>query len=131
MLAEQRLTLCTQTSILKNNPATPSCETMNARLISRCETYGNALADGDQVSAELLRYYCQAVEKYQNPRCGQFTPGSYTVSAHVPLGAGVGATRAGRCAGRRPAHGRPFPAQREELQVESDGPVPLTSTANR
>ena len=40
----------------------------------------------DNVGAELLRHYCKEVEKYQNPRGGYFTPGSYLVSAHVPLG---------------------------------------------
>ncbi|STL72082.1 formate acetyltransferase 2 [Escherichia coli] len=45
------------------------------------------------------------MEKYQNPRGGYFTPGSYTVSAHVPLGSVVGATPDGRFAGEQLADG--------------------------
>ncbi|SUH40636.1 Pyruvate formate-lyase [Salmonella enterica subsp. enterica] len=81
----QRLSFDALLSILKNNFATPEGEKIRARLINRFEKYGNDIDNVDNISAELLRYYCKEVEKYQNPRGGQFTPGSYTVSAHVPL----------------------------------------------
>ncbi|WP_411900004.1 pyruvate formate lyase family protein, partial [Salmonella enterica] len=74
-------------------------ENTRARLTNRFEKYGNDIDNVDKISAELLRYYSKEVEKYQNPRGGQFTPASYTVSAHVPQGAVVGATPDGRFAG--------------------------------
>lgn len=47
-------------------------------------------------SARVLNFYGE-VEKYQNVRGGFFQPGSYTVSAHVPLGAACGQLRRTRC----------------------------------
>jgi len=49
--------------------------------------------------------YCKEVEKYTNPRNGQFQPGLYPVSANVPLGTMVGATPDGRMAGTPLADG--------------------------
>ncbi|MBJ2564662.1 formate C-acetyltransferase, partial [Salmonella enterica subsp. enterica serovar Agona] len=70
---QQRLSFDALLSILKNNFATPEGEKIRARLINRFEKYGNDIDNVDNISAELLRYYCKEVEKYQNPRGGQFT----------------------------------------------------------
>ena len=102
---QQRLSFDELLSVLKRNFATTEGEKIRARLINRFEKYGNDIDDVDNISAELLRHYCKEVEKYQNPRGGQFTPGSYTVSAHVPLGSVVGATPDGRYAGEQLADG--------------------------
>jgi pyruvate formate-lyase/glycerol dehydratase family glycyl radical enzyme len=102
---QQRLSFDALLAILKANFSTPEGEKVRARLIHRFEKYGNDIDDVDNISAELLRHYCKEVEKYRNPRGGQFTPGSYTVSAHVPLGAVVGATPDGRFAGEQLADG--------------------------
>ncbi len=83
---QQRLSFDELLSVLKANFATPEGEKVRARLINRFEKYGNDIDEVDNISAKLLRHYCKEVEKYQNPRGGYFTPGSYTVSAHVPLG---------------------------------------------
>lgn len=102
---QQRLGFDELLSVLKANFATPEGEKVRARLINRFEKYGNDIDEVDNISAELLRHYCKEVEKYQNPRGGYFTPGSYTVSAHVPLGSVVGATPDGRFAGEQLADG--------------------------
>lgn len=102
---QQRLSFDELLSVLKANFATPEGEKVRARLINRFEKYGNDIDEVDNISAELLRHYCKEVEKYQNPRGGYFTPGSYTVSAHVPLGSVVGATPDGRFAGEQLADG--------------------------
>jgi len=102
---QQRLSFDALLALLKANFSTPEGEKVRARLIHRFEKYGNDFDDVDNISAELLRHYCKEVEKYRNPRGGQFTPGSYTVSAHVPLGAVVGATPDGRFAGEQLADG--------------------------
>ncbi|WP_303244930.1 pyruvate formate lyase family protein, partial [Salmonella enterica] len=64
---QQRLSFDALLSILKNNFATPEGEKIRARLINRFEKYGNDIDNVDNISAELLRYYCKEVEKYQNP----------------------------------------------------------------
>ncbi|WP_422448282.1 formate C-acetyltransferase/glycerol dehydratase family glycyl radical enzyme [Thermoanaerobacterium sp. DL9XJH110] len=73
--------------------------------ISRVEKYGNDIDEVDMLASEVLRFYCKEVEKYKNIRGGYFQPGSYTVSAHIPLGADVGATPDGRNAGEQLADG--------------------------
>lgn len=102
---QQRLSFDELLATLKANFATPEGEKIRARLINRFDKYGNDIDEVDIISADLLRFYCKEVEQYRNPRGGQFTPGSYTVSAHVPLGAVVGATPDGRYAGEQLADG--------------------------
>ncbi|RWT58922.1 formate C-acetyltransferase [Enterobacter cloacae] len=113
---QQRLSFDELLAVLKANFATPEGEKVRARLINRFEKYGNDIDDVDNISAELLRHYCKEVEKYRNPRGGQFTPGSYTVSAHVPLGAVVGATPDGRFAGEQLADGGLSPMLGQDMQ---------------
>lgn len=124
---QQRLSFDALLSILKNNFATPEGEKIRARLINRFEKYGNDIDNVDNISAELLRYYCKEVEKYQNPRGGQFTPGSYTVSAHVPLGAVVGATPDGRFAGEQLADGGLSPMLGQDMQ----GPTAVLKSVSK
>ncbi|EJD6659204.1 TPA: formate C-acetyltransferase [Enterobacter cloacae] len=113
---QQRLSFDELLAVLKANFATPEGEKVRARLINRFEKYGNDIDDVDNISAELLRHYCKEVEKYRNPRGGIFTPGSYTVSAHVPLGAVVGATPDGRLAGEQLADGGLSPMLGQDMQ---------------
>lgn len=58
-----------------------------------------------EVTTRFLRHYGREVSKYQNVLSGTFQPSSYTVSAHIPLGAAVGATPDGRHAGEQLADG--------------------------
>ncbi|CAM3201810.1 formate C-acetyltransferase [Streptobacillus felis] len=78
---------------------------MRYNFINNANKFGNDIDDVDQISADILRFYCKEVEKYTNPRGGIFTPGSYTVSAHIPLGEVVGATPDGRYKGEQLADG--------------------------
>ena len=112
---------------LKANFATPEGEKVRARLINRFEKYGNDIDEVDNISAELLRHYCKEVEKYQNPRGGYFTPGSYTVSAHVPLGSVVGATPDGRFAGEQLADGGLSPM----LGQDEQGPTAVLKSVSK
>ena len=74
--------------------------------------YGNDLADVDAFARDVAYTYTRVVEKYKNPRGGQYQAGLYPVSANVPLGAQTGATPDGRLAytpiadGVGPASGR-------------------------
>ena len=124
---QQRLSFDELLAVLKANFATPEGEKVRARLINRFEKYGNDIDDVDNISAELLRHYCKEVEKYRNPRAGQFTPGSYTVSAHVPLGAVVGATPDGRFAGEQLADGGLSPMLGQDMQ----GPTAVLKSVSK
>ncbi|ELV2844331.1 formate C-acetyltransferase [Enterobacter cloacae] len=124
---QQRLSFDELLAMLKANFATPEGEKVRARLINRFEKYGNDIDDVDNISAELLRHYCKEVEKYRNPRGGIFTPGSYTVSAHVPLGAVVGATPDGRLAGEQLADGGLSPMLGQDMQ----GPTAVLKSVSK
>lgn len=124
---QQRLSFDELLAVLKANFATPEGEKVRARLINRFEKYGNDIDEVDNISADLLRHYCKEVEKYRNPRGGQFTPGSYTVSAHVPLGAVVGATPDGRLAGEQLADGGLSPMLGQDIQ----GPTAVLKSVSK
>ena len=113
---QKRLSFAELIAVLKANFQTPEGEKIRARLINRFEKYGNDIDEVDNISADLLRFYCKEVEQYQNPRGGQFTPGSYTVSAHLPLGSVVGATPDGRLAGEQLADGGLSPMLGQDVQ---------------
>jgi formate C-acetyltransferase len=80
-------------------------EALRQRLINRVPKYGN---DDDRVDQYAQRWgnrYSEWVERYPTIRGGVYQPGFYTVSAHVPMGANVGATPDGRHAGTPLADG--------------------------
>lgn len=124
---QQRLSFDELITTLKANFATPEGEQIRARLINRFEKYGNDIDVVDNISADLLRFYCKEVETYRNPRGGQFTPGSYTVSAHVPLGAVVGATPDGRYSGEQLADGGLSPM----LGQDAQGPTAVLKSVSK
>jgi pyruvate formate-lyase/glycerol dehydratase family glycyl radical enzyme len=124
---QQRLSFDELIATLKANFATPEGEQIRARLINRFEKYGNDIDVVDNISADLLRFYCKEVETYRNPRGGQFTPGSYTVSAHVPLGAVVGATPDGRYSGEQLADGGLSPM----LGQDAQGPTAVLKSVSK
>ncbi|MCS3426072.1 formate C-acetyltransferase [Rahnella sp. BIGb0603] len=124
---QQRLSFDELLASLKENFASEEGRAIRARLINRFEKYGNDVDEVDLISADLLRFYCKEVEHYRNPRGGQFTPGSYTVSAHVPLGAVVGATPDGRFAGEQLADGGLSPM----LGQDHQGPTAVLKSVSK
>ncbi|KNC92636.1 formate C-acetyltransferase [Trabulsiella odontotermitis] len=124
---QRRLSFDELLAVLNANFATPEGEKIRARLIHRFDKYGNDIDDVDNISADLLRYYCKEVEKYRNPRGGLFTPGSYTVSAHIPLGSVVGATPDGRFAGEQLADGGLSPM----LGQDAQGPTAVLKSVSK
>jgi pyruvate formate-lyase/glycerol dehydratase family glycyl radical enzyme len=124
---QQRLSFDELLASLKENFASEEGRAIRARLINRFEKYGNDVDEVDLISADLLRFYCKEVEQYRNPRGGQFTPGSYTVSAHVPLGAVVGATPDGRFAGEQLADGGLSPM----LGQDHEGPTAVLKSVSK
>lgn len=124
---QQRMSFDELLAVLKANFETPEGKEVRARLINRFDKYGNDVDKVDNISADLLRFYCKEVEKYRNPRGGQFTPGSYTVSAHVPLGSVVGATPDGRFAGEQLADGGLSPMLGQDCQ----GPTAVLKSVSK
>ncbi|MBP3217362.1 MAG: glycyl radical protein, partial [Lachnospiraceae bacterium] len=60
--------------------------------------FGNDIDEVDEFAREAAYLYSKLIEKYHNPRGGQYQAGMYPVSANVPLGAQTGATPDGRLA---------------------------------
>lgn len=82
-----------------------SSEVLRQRLIHRVPKYGNDDERVDGYAARWGNRYCALVEQHPTVRGGTYQPGFYTVSAHVPMGAHVGATPDGRHAGTPLADG--------------------------
>ncbi|GAL19079.1 pyruvate formate-lyase [Vibrio maritimus] len=124
---EKRMSYAEFIEVLESNFEGKEGERVRARLMNRYEKYGNDIDEVDAMGADLLRLFCKEVETYENPRGGYFTPGSYTVSAHVPLGAVVGATPDGRLAGEQLADGGLSPMLGKDQQAQ---PPCLSQSAN-
>ncbi len=124
---EKRMSFAEFIDVLESNFEGKDGEKVRARLMNRYEKYGNDIDEVDALGADLLRLFCKEVETYENPRGGYFTPGSYTVSAHVPLGAVVGATPDGRLAGEQLADGGLSPM----LGKDQQGPTAVLKSVSK
>ncbi len=91
--------------LLENNWDSPKGKEIQTMLINKYAKYGNDIDEVDDIGVEYMSYFCKRLAEYPNIRGGIFIPGSYTVSAHVPLGAVVGATPDGRHNGEQLADG--------------------------
>jgi pyruvate formate-lyase/glycerol dehydratase family glycyl radical enzyme len=80
-------------------------EPLRQRLIHQAPKYGNNDVRVDSIAAKWAERYSVLVSQYPTIRGGVYQPGFYTVSAHVPMGAHVGATPDGRRAGEPLADG--------------------------
>ncbi|UHM93108.1 glycyl radical protein [Rahnella victoriana] len=67
-------------------------------ILENSPCFGNDLDEVDLVARQCALIYCQEVEKYTNPRGGQFQAGIYPVSANVLFGKDVAALPDGRMA---------------------------------
>ncbi|WP_315078860.1 glycyl radical protein [uncultured Clostridium sp.] len=68
------------------------------RLLDNTPSFGNDIDEVDMVARKCAQIYCLEVEKYTNPRGGQFQAGVYPVSANVLFGKDVAALPDGRLA---------------------------------
>ncbi|MDA8226433.1 MAG: formate C-acetyltransferase, partial [Desulfitobacterium hafniense] len=124
---EKRMSLPELLEVLKSDFEGEDGTALRARLIHKYAKYGNDIAEVDDIGADILAYYCKTVESYENERGGQFLPGSYTVSAHVPLGEAVGATADGRKAAEQLADGGLSPMVGRDTQ----GPTAVLKSLSR
>ncbi|WP_447866615.1 glycyl radical diol dehydratase GrpM [Rahnella bonaserana] len=67
-------------------------------ILENSPCFGNDIDEVDLVARKCALIYCQEVEKYTNPRGGQFQAGIYPVSANVLFGKDVAALPDGRMA---------------------------------
>lgn len=67
-------------------------------LLDSTPCFGNDIDEVDMVARRCAQIYCKEVEKYRNPRGGQFQAGVYPVSANVLFGKDVAALPDGRLA---------------------------------
>lgn len=74
-------------------------------MIDRVNKYGNDNLEVDLFARDVAYTYTKPLQKYKNPRGGQYQAGLYPVSANVPLGAQTGATPDGRLANTPVADG--------------------------
>ncbi len=65
-------------------------------VLNHAPKYGNDIEWVDEIGAKWIRYFAGKFEGLKNARGGLYHTGLYTVSAHVPMGANVGATPDGR-----------------------------------
>lgn len=75
------------------------------RLLDSTPSFGNDIDEVDMVARKCAQMYCFEVEKYTNPRGGQFQAGIYPVSANVLFGKDVAALPNGRLATKPLADG--------------------------
>ncbi|PTW59007.1 cobalamin-independent glycerol dehydratase large subunit [Breoghania corrubedonensis] len=66
------------------------------RMLDSAPCFGNDIDEVDMIARKCAQIYCKEVEKYKNPRGGQFQAGIYPVSANVLFGKDVGALPDGR-----------------------------------
>lgn len=68
------------------------------KMIEEIPKFGNDIEEVDTFARDVAYTYTRPLEKFKNPRGGQFQAGLYPVSANVPLGRQTGATPDGRLA---------------------------------
>jgi pyruvate formate-lyase/glycerol dehydratase family glycyl radical enzyme len=77
-------------------PVSGDMESLRQMLIHSAPKFGNDIDEVDMLAREGALVYCREVEKYTNPRGGQFQAGLYPASINVLMGTHVGATPDGR-----------------------------------
>jgi pyruvate formate-lyase/glycerol dehydratase family glycyl radical enzyme len=79
--------------------------TLRQILLNKAPKYGNDVEWVDRIADKWVSYFAEKFRGRVNYRGGPYHTGLYTVSAHVPMGANVGATPDGRLPGTPLADG--------------------------
>ncbi len=80
-------------------------ELLRQKMLNKAPKYGNDIDWVDNIAYKWIKYFADKFTGLKNARGGVYHTGLYTVSAHVPMGANVGATPDGRKAGQPLADG--------------------------
>ncbi len=102
---EGRFTYADLLELLDSDWQCEGGEELREHFIEDYPKYGNDIDEVDELGSMMLAHFGEVAAQYKNPRGGFFQPGSYTVSAHIPLGSVVGATPDGRRATEQLADG--------------------------
>jgi formate C-acetyltransferase len=97
-VAKDRLLAALRTGFAKD-------ETLRQILLNKAPKYGNDVEWVDRIADQWVTYFADKFKGRVNTRGGRYHTGLYTVSAHVPMGANVGATPDGRLPGSPLADG--------------------------
>lgn len=122
---DKKMPLADLVEVLNNNWA--GREKLQQECINKYPKFGNDNDAVDCLAAGLLAKYCDVCESHRNVRGGIFNPGSYTVSAHIPMGEKVGATADGRTAGEQLADGGLSPM----IGRDSLGPTAVVNSVSK
>ncbi len=82
-----------------------NAELLRLKMLNKAPKYGNDVEWVDEIAHRWIEYFSDKFNGLKNARGGIYHTGLYTVSAHVPMGANVGATADGRKAGQPLADG--------------------------
>jgi formate C-acetyltransferase len=103
-------------------------EPLRQMLLHQAPKFGNDEEEVDALARKAAAIYCQEVSRHKNFRGGPYSPGIYSMSAHIVFGILTGATPDGRkaweslAAGVSPARGReqkgPTAVLRSAAQVD-------------
>lgn len=109
-------------------------EPLRQTCINKVPKFGNDIAWVDNTGSRFIEYFAGKLKGLKNFRGGRYHVGLYTVSAHVPMGANVGATPDGRLArtpladgGLSPMYGRDIAGPTAVLNSLSKIPSHLAS----
>ena len=102
-------------------------EILRQRLLNCVPKYGNDDDRVDRFARQWANRYSELVGVYPTIRGGMFQPGFYTVSAHVPMGANVGATPDGRRAREPLADGGLSPSAGRDVK----GPTAMLNSVGK
>jgi len=80
-------------------------EDLRQKLLNDAPKYGNDVEWVDLIADKWVEYFSNKFKGLRNYRGGRYHTGMYTVSAHVPMGANVGASPDGRLSGTPLADG--------------------------
>ncbi len=102
-------------------------EELRLKLVNKAPKYGNDVEWVDAIGNKWVTYFAEKFKGLKNYRGGPYQTGMYTVSAHVPMGANVGASADGRVSGAPLADGGMSAVYGRDLK----GPTALLTSVSR
>jgi len=102
-------------------------ELLRLRMLNNAPKYGNDVVWVDELAHKWAALFSEKLSHYTNVRGGPYHMGLYSLSAHVPMGADVGATSDGRKAGQPLADGGISPVYGRDVS----GPTAVLKSVSR
>jgi len=102
-------------------------EALRLQMLNKAPKYGNDIPWVDEIANKWMYLFSKKLSSRTNIRGGPYHMGLYTVSAHVPMGANVGATPDGRKAGAPLADGGISPVYGRDVK----GPTAVLKSVSK